>query len=101
MKSYLISDDQDTLIGMRIAGIKGVIATSKEEILKEVDGVIENDEIRILIITEPVFSMAEEEIMELKIKKDDLLVVEIPNRFGSTRGDYITKYIRESIGLRI
>ena len=48
-----------------------------------------------------IFSMAEDDIMELKIKKDDLLVVEIPNRFGSTRGDYITKYIRESIGLRI
>ena len=101
MKSYLISDDHDTLIGMRLAGIKGVIAASKEEVLKEIDGVIQNKEIRILIITEPIFSMAEDEIMELKIKKDDLLVVEIPNRFGSTRGDYITKYIRESIGLRI
>lgn len=101
MRSYLISDDQDTLIGMRLAGIKGVIADSKEEVLKEIDDVIENDEIKILIVTEPILIMAEEEIMELKIKKDDLLVVEIPNRFGTIRGDYITKYIRESIGLRI
>ncbi len=101
MKSYLISDELDSLIGMRLAGIKGVVVKNKEEVLKEIDKVIANSEIKILIITEPILVMAEDEIMELKIKKDDLLVVEIPNRFGSTRGDYITKYIRESIGLRI
>jgi len=101
MKSFLISDDQDTLLGMRLAGIKGVMALNKEEVLRELEKITADKEVKIIIITETVLAMAESEITEFKMKKDDLLVVEIPNRFGPTKGDYITKYIRESIGLRI
>lgn len=101
MKSYVISDDQDTLIGMRLAGIKGIMVANKEEVLVALENLVKDREVQIVIITDSVLSMAEDEIMELKVRKDDLLVVEIPSRFGPKRGDYITKYIRESIGLRI
>lgn len=97
----MISDNQDTLIGMRLAGIKGVLAKTKETVVQELYRAWEDEDVRILIVTEKILALAPEEILEFKVKRDDLLIVEIPDRHGSNSGDYITRYIRESIGLKI
>ena len=40
--------------------------------------------------------------MEYKIKNKKPLIIEIPDRHGTTRGlDVITNYIRDSVGIRI
>ncbi|SHJ64903.1 V-type ATP synthase subunit F [Paramaledivibacter caminithermalis] len=101
MKSYLISDNQETLIGMRLAGIEGVIAHTKEEILEEFKKLLEHRDIGIVIITEKILSMAEEEIMKVKLERDYPLITVIPNRDPQKREDYISKYIKESIGIKI
>ena len=101
MKSFLISDDMDTLIGMRLAGIEGVIRKSKPEILEAIESLKKQKELGIIIITEKIFSLAEEEIIKIKLDKSYPLIVEIPNRGGSKRGDYLLKYIKESIGVKI
>lgn len=101
MKSFLISDNQDTLIGMRLAGIKGVPVGNRQEVLEQLYKALENAEIQILIVTQSVMEMAEKEIMEAKIQRDYPLIVEIPDKQGPGRGDYITRYIREAIGLKI
>ena len=33
MKFYLISDNTDTLMGMRLAGIEGVVAHEEDEVI--------------------------------------------------------------------
>lgn len=102
MKSFLISDNKDTLVAMRLAGIGGVILHEKEEILQQISDVIHDEEIGILILTEAIFEIVEHEVLELKLKIRQPLIVEIPDRFGPRRGDnYITKYINESIGIKI
>jgi V/A-type H+-transporting ATPase subunit F len=43
-----------------------------------------------------------EEVLQLKIKRNHPLIIEIPDRHGSRRGDdAITRYIKESIGIQI
>ena len=37
MRMYLISDNTDTLTGMRLAGIEGVVAHSHEEVKNALD----------------------------------------------------------------
>lgn len=101
MKSYVISDNKDTLIGMRLAGINGVIVSNKEDVLDELYNVLKDKDIEIIILTEKILFMAESEIMKLKIERDTPLIIEIPNREGSQRGDYLLKCIRESIGIKI
>ncbi|WZL73471.1 V-type ATP synthase subunit F [Clostridiaceae bacterium 35-E11] len=101
MASYLISDNQDTLIGMRLAGIKGVLAQDKKRVLDALKCALGDENIEIIIITEKILFMAEEEIMKLKIERARPLIIEIPDRSGSQRGEYLIKRIRESIGLKI
>lgn len=102
MKSMLISDNRDTYLAMRLAGISGVILHEREEILEEFNRLIKEPEVGIIIITELVLEKIYKEVMEFKIRHNYPLVVEIPDRHGSRRGsDYITGYIRESIGIKI
>ncbi|PHV71957.1 ATP synthase subunit F [Sporanaerobium hydrogeniformans] len=102
MKSFLISDNRDTLVGMRLAGIQGVIVHHKEEVLDMMKVAMIDPEIGIIILTEKIVDLAPEEIMEYKLKNRKPLIIEIPDRHGTHRGtDVITNYIRESIGIRI
>ena len=102
MKIYLISDNIDTLVGLKIAGIDGEIAHTKEEINKCLDNIKENREIGIIVVTEKVATMVPERITSLKLSKYLPLLVEIPDRHGSIKGeDWILRYIKEAIGLKI
>ncbi len=102
MKSFLISDNHDTLVGMRLAGIDGIVLHDREEVLESLKKAIDNTEIGIIILTEKIVDLAHDEIMNYKIKYKKPLIIEIPDRHGTTRGsDIITSYVRESVGIRI
>lgn len=102
MKSFLISDNHDTLVGMRLAGIDGIVIHEREEVLEVMKAAMIDPDIGIIILTEKIVDLAHEEIMNYKIKCKKPLIIEIPDRHGTTRGsDVITSYIRESVGIRI
>ncbi|MDF2614950.1 MAG: Vacuolar H+transporting two-sector ATPase subunit [Clostridia bacterium] len=102
MKSFIISDNRDTWLGMRLAGIEGVIVHTKEEVIDFLKAAVIDPEIGIIILTEKIVDLAKEEIMEYKLKRKKPLIIEIPDRHGTARGyDVITSYIRESVGIRI
>ncbi|MGL4799801.1 MAG: V-type ATP synthase subunit F [Cellulosilyticaceae bacterium] len=102
MKSFLISDNKDTWVGMRLAGIQGVVVHTKEEVLRAIKEAMKDESIGILILTEKVVEMAPEEIIEWKLKATRPLIIEIPDRHGTKRHENaITNYIRESVGIRI
>lgn len=102
MKMYLISDNRDTLVGMRLAGIKGVIVGDKREAEKIFDEIMNNKEIGILLLTERVANDIRSRVNHVKQKSSIPLIVEIPDRHGSSKDeDYITGYVRDSIGIKI
>lgn len=101
MKSFLISDNKDTIIGLRLANIEGILAETKEQIEKYFFASIKDKEIGIIIITEKVFNQIKEEVLELKRSGDSKLIVTIPDRTGLNDKNFIMKYIKESIGIKI
>jgi V/A-type H+-transporting ATPase subunit F len=102
MKSFLISDNKDTWVGMKLAGIDGTIVHTREEVLYAVRNAMKDDEIGLLILTEKAVDQVREEFMELKLKCKKPLLIEIPDRHGSSRPDnMITNYIRDSVGIHI
>ena len=102
MVSYFISDNTDTLVGMRLAGITGVVLHEKNEVLEEFKKCLSDKNIGILILTEKIFDLIPDDVMQAKLKRKFPLIVEIPDRHGLRRDeDFITKYINESIGISI
>lgn len=102
MRAYIISDNIDSLVGMKIAGIDGNVVHTREEALKSLEYIKEHKDIGIIIVTEKAMPLISEEIEEIRVGKYSPLVVEIQDRHGTIRGsDYIAKYMKESIGLKI
>jgi len=99
---FLISDNVDTRTGMRLAGIEGVVVHEREEVLSALNDALENHDIGIILLTEKLMDLVQDEVMGIKLNRDFPLIVEIPDRHGSRRdADAIMKYIREAIGLKI
>lgn len=103
MKFHLISDNIDTQVGMRLAGIDGVVINKKEEeVKKALMDAAEVEDIGIILITEKLVKLCPDLIYDFKLNRHKPLLVEIPDRHGAGRGkDSITKYVRESIGLKV
>lgn len=102
MKMYLISDNIDTLTGMRLAGIEGSIAHKPEEIEKELNKVTADKEIGVLLITEKLSKLMPDYIKDIKLNRRRPIIVEIPDRHGTGRSkDFITNYVKEAIGLKL
>ena len=102
MKFYLISDNIDTLVGMRLVGIEGVVVHTRQEVLAELEKTIQNEEICIVLITTKLIELCPNVISELKLKQPRPLIVEIPDRHGSGDiGKAIDRYVSEAIGVKL
>ena len=102
MKFMLISDNHDTLTGMRLAGIEGVEAHSREEVIIAVKQAQSDPDVGIILITQQLVSVAKDFINERKLGSKGALFLEIPDRHGRGRdSDAINEYIRDAIGISI
>ena len=52
MRMYLISDNVDTLTGMRLAGVDGVVVHEREELRKAIDTAMDDKNVGIILLTE-------------------------------------------------
>ncbi|HOP57271.1 MAG TPA: V-type ATP synthase subunit F [Bacillota bacterium] len=102
MKFFVISDNVDTLVGMRLVGIEGVVVHLRQEVLVELEKAMQDKENCIVLITTKLVELCPEVISELKLTRDIPLIVEIPDRHGGTNiGETIDKYVSEAIGIKI
>ncbi len=102
MKMYLISDNVDTYTGMRLAGIEGAVVHKKEELKAELNRVLADKEVAVVILTEKFGREFPEVIDEARQGRSLPLLIEIPDRHGTTRGEnFITSYVNEAIGVKI
>ncbi len=102
MKFYLISDNVDTHMGMRLAGIDGVVVHTPDEVQAAVERAVRDPEIGILLISDKLAALCPGYLNEVKRLHRQPLISEIPDRHGN--GDVtgaMEKYIAESIGVRM
>lgn len=99
---YLISDNIDTLTGMRLAGVEGAVVHEASELKEQLEKAISNKEIGIVLLTEKFSKEFPEIIDNVKLTRKLPLIIEIPDRHGTGRKpDFITSYVNEAIGLKL
>lgn len=102
MRYHLICDSNDTYIGLRLAGINGVLTQDPIEVRRQIEQAVADKDVAVLIITERLSEMFKERIDELRLNVSRPLVVIIPGRDGSIRpSGYITDYIKDAIGISL
>lgn len=102
MRFYLISDNVDTQVGLRLAGIEGVVVHEEAEVRKALEEAMDTEDIAVILITETLLALCRDMVYSLKLNRSRPLIVEIPDRHGRGRTkDSITRYVREAIGVKI
>ena len=102
MKMFLISDNVDTLTGMRLAGVEGCIVHERAELRKALEDAIANKENGIILLTEKFGREFPDIIDDVRLNRRLPLLIEIPDRHGTGRNpDFITSYVSEAIGIKL
>lgn len=103
MKGFLVSDNHDSVVLLRLAGIPGVIVHGADEIAAAVDDVLaKRHDVGVLVMTERAAAQTPVLVKSLREREEPPLLVIIPDRHGALReADFLTRYIREAIGVKI
>lgn len=100
MRMYLLSDNVDTLMGMRMSGVEGTVLHEEQELRVKLDSLLKEDDIAVILITSTLVNLIRETIYDLKLNLRQPLIIEIPDRHGNGRTkDSITKYVKDAIGV--
>ncbi len=102
MKMYLISDNVDTLTGMRLAGVEGVVVHERPELKEALERAVADPDIAVLLLTEKFGREFPDIVNDVRLHCRTPLLIEIPDRHGTgRRADFITSYVNEAIGLKL
>lgn len=102
MKFYVLSDNNDTAFGLRLAGIEGEVIRDVAEVPGALRRIMEDPEIGVVLMTEKLIDAHHAQIYRYKLTHKHPLIVEIPDRHGA--GDVsanIERYVGEAIGVKL
>lgn len=109
---YFIIGERELVLAFGLVGVKGTAVSSRDEALdafnkvtgqgEELSAQVSTDIPRVLILTENVSVMLEEEITEWQLKGKFPLIVEIPPLEGKVKGKKsLSDSIREAVGISV
>lgn len=91
MRLFLISDNTDTLTGMRLAGVEGVMAKDRTAVSDALESVLDDGNIAAVLINKSLFVLCEDIIQEFKKAHSSVVITQIPDRGNSGSGDSLAK----------
>lgn len=101
MRFYLISDNTDTEVGLRLAGIEGEVVQDEEGMRTAFETVLKRSDIGVVLVTQLLGEMCPGLLIKLKKEHQRPLIIEIPDRHGSTGTNSIAEYVRDAIGIKL
>lgn len=102
MKFYLISDNHDTYMGMRMTGVEGCVVHTAKETEEALEQASQDPEIGIVLITAKLLEITRSTVYAFKQTRSRPLVVEVADRHGEGKiSDSLSRYVREAVGIKI
>lgn len=102
MRFYLISDNVDTQMGMRLAGIEGVVVHEPAEVKEALVRAMDDKSVAVVLMTEKLVRLCSETVYDLKLNRKSPLIVEIPDRHAEESiAEKISGYIEAAVGMKL
>jgi len=101
MKSIVITNQKDTIVGLRLAGIEGILVKDETEVMAHIDTLIKDDSIATIMITQKLFEENHDAIFEIKLKLKEKMIIKIPGFNEKMQESSISDHIRDSVGLKL
>ena len=100
MRLYVICDNEDTYVGLRLAGVEGRVVPDRTSFESVVAEVSQNKDIGIILINRSLMAECGDYIQEFRKKHSLPLLVEVPDTSGKKGSDSIARYVREAVGIK-
>ena len=98
----LVIGSEDAVWGFALAGVRGQVVTTAEELNHALDAALADERTDILLVTEDVADLARQRVDTLKVRSTRPLVVEIPGPAGPNPDrPPLSEVIRKTIGVKI
>ena len=102
MQFFFFFFNIDTQMGIRLAGIRGVVVHEEQEVKNALSDAMEDKDIAVVLMTEKLVKLCEDFVYDLKLNRKQPLIVEIPDRHATADiGSTISRYVENAIGIRI
>lgn len=102
MKIYAMSEEIDTIVGLRFAGIDGVLVGKEDDAKMLLEKAVNDPENAIILMTVELQSKCEDLVEEIKETRKTPLISVIPDRRGGGQiADTISRYVSEAIGIKL
>lgn len=102
MKINLISDNIDSLAGLRMVGISGTVVHTSAQLTAAIEEASKDDDIGLVLVTSKLFKDFSKILFEYKLHTPKPLIVEIPDRHsGDSVADGIKQYIAQAVGIKL
>lgn len=102
MKYFLISDNIDTLAGMRMVGVDGVVVHQQDKVRDAIEKARADADVGLILVTSKLFRENSSMIFDYKLHGHGALIVEMPDRHsGDDVAANIRQYIEEAVGIKI
>jgi len=94
--------DNDTAVGLRLAGIKEVYVLN-ENALNMWNEIRDRDDIGVLFITEKIAEYLENYLKEFRLIHNIPIIVEIPDKKGHMKDhiDFVSLLIKKAVGIEM
>ena len=99
---YLISDNTHTQLGLRLAGIDGVVVHTADEAARALTAAAEREDVGLILVTQLLAKQFPQLWDRFKETHSRPLLLEIPDRHNE--GDFgssLNRYVRESLGIKL
>ena len=101
MKLFVIGDEF-TVLGYSLVGIRGIVVSDSEEAADALKQAMQDPDLGILLITQPVASEIQPLLDEVKLKMAMPVVLEIPDRSGPIEDrESALDIVRRLIGIKV
>jgi vacuolar-type H+-ATPase subunit F/Vma7 len=99
---FFVIGDEEVVLGFRFAGAEGVAAHSRAAALEAFRRATTEGDVKILVLTEQVSAMIEEEVTAWQFGGSYPLVVEVPGIEGHLENRRsLVDAIREAVGVHV
>ncbi|MBO4345478.1 MAG: V-type ATP synthase subunit F [Victivallales bacterium] len=100
--SYHIIGDPDTVLGYRFAGVTGDAVENAEQAREAFNKALSSEEPGILLLTQPIEDMIEEEVTAHRLTSKPPYVAVVPDIWGGGRKrKSLQETISEAVGIKI
>ena len=96
--------DEDTIIGMQLAGVKeAFVRDNSEQVLTLLRELSTREDVAVILITEKLASNAQDLISQIQQEKTYPIIVEIPDKSGKLEKetDALKDLVRRAVGVEL